>query len=682
MLSLAKDVASRVENVVTNVKEHIGGELSLFTLSDKKITELIYETHVHTDESFDEDSLFVIVENILKRATQIIDKVVQGSNVHVENIEEKSPNANFTVPLCTIKSVGSELACKPPGEEIAHKTALSILHKLSSYSWEAKSVLTLAAFAYDFGDFWHLAHHFQSDPLAKQLAILRKVPQLIKPAELQKRRQAILEVSSLIKATTRVIAIFDEFEKLSVNDPKNVPELPAALDHLPVDVYWTIVTIVAIATKISILLSDEPEKPHDLAPYSQKIHFILNRLNLHLTICRRQLAEAEAIRRIRKLLRTPTEVLEIFKALIFIKDTTLQPLIDGSTNRTVNIDVLRRKNVFLWISSLDITEEDIALLKPIYDKTKKERNYTIVWVPIVEQWTDELRKKFDVLRPKIPWYIVQQFSPVVGIRFIKEEWEFKGRPQLVVLSPQGKVENTNAIHLIKSWGLEAFPFDLEAQKIITDKVNWIAPVVRNIHPTIETWIKEEKYIFFYGGKDTELIQQFTKKVTALQNEPAFKDTKINIELFLVGKTTRGGEDSSIIGRFWNGIESLFVSKSHKQVDPVTQDIQKLLAYKNESAWAVLSKGSTVITAGHGSAILKVVEDVDKWKDVVKEKGFEATFKEYHSRVTKTVRYCSHIDVPVVAGKVPETLKCPECPRTMETYISYKCCHIDGPNGHH
>lgn len=150
-----------------------------------------------------------------------------------------------------------QLARKPPGEEIAHKTALSILHKLSSYSWEAKSVLTLAAFAYDFGDFWHLAHHFQSDPLAKQLAILRKVPQLIKPAELQKRRQAILEVSSLIKATTRVIAIFDEFEKLSVNDPKNVPELPAALDHLPVDVYWTIVTIVAIATKISILLSDE-----------------------------------------------------------------------------------------------------------------------------------------------------------------------------------------------------------------------------------------------------------------------------------------------------------------------------------------------------------------------------------------------------------------------------------------
>ena len=118
-------------------------------------------------------------------------------------------------------------------------------------------MLTLAAFASDFGEFWHLASLYNSDHLAKQLAILKKVPQLIKPVELQKRSQAILEVSNLIKTVVRVIAIFDEFEKLSVNDPKDIPELPAALNHLPVDVYWTIVTIAAISTKISILLSDE-----------------------------------------------------------------------------------------------------------------------------------------------------------------------------------------------------------------------------------------------------------------------------------------------------------------------------------------------------------------------------------------------------------------------------------------
>jgi len=29
------------------------------------------------------------------------------------------------------------------------------------------------------------------------------------------------------------------------------------------------------------------------------------------------------------------------------------------------------------------------------------------------------------------------------------------------------------------------------------------------------------------------------------------------------------------------------------------------------------------------------------------------------------------------------MKCPDCPRIMETYISFKCCHIDGvANGVH
>ena len=83
------------------------------------------------------------------------------------------------------------------------------------------------------------------------------MPILIKPSELQKRRQAILELNYLIKTTMRVIAIFDEFEKLSFYDPKDIPGLSPSMDHLPVDVYWAILTIAACATKVTILISDE-----------------------------------------------------------------------------------------------------------------------------------------------------------------------------------------------------------------------------------------------------------------------------------------------------------------------------------------------------------------------------------------------------------------------------------------
>ncbi|XP_008246140.1 PREDICTED: protein SIEVE ELEMENT OCCLUSION B-like, partial [Prunus mume] len=216
----------------------------------------------------------------------------------------------------------------------------------------------------EYGEFWLLAQAQESDRLAKSISILKRVPFLLKPSNLQKRRQAVVELNNLIKVTMQVIGIFDQFEKLSSYDPRDVPELALAMEHIPVDAYWAILTLVACATKVTILTSDE-DKEHDLVPYAQKIHFILNKLNVQLKICRKQVEDAEAYRRIRKIFRTPTEIKEVFKALIFSKDN-VQPLIDGSTEQTVDIDILRKKNILLFLSSLDITDDDISILKPIY----------------------------------------------------------------------------------------------------------------------------------------------------------------------------------------------------------------------------------------------------------------------------------------------------------------------------
>jgi hypothetical protein len=54
-----------------------GDLISLFALSDLEIMNEIYATHVHTNGKFDVESLFIVVENILKRATQIVDNVVR-----------------------------------------------------------------------------------------------------------------------------------------------------------------------------------------------------------------------------------------------------------------------------------------------------------------------------------------------------------------------------------------------------------------------------------------------------------------------------------------------------------------------------------------------------------------------------------------------------------------------------
>ena len=193
-------------------------------------------------------------------------------------------------------------------------------------------------------------------------------------------------------------------------------------------------------------------------------------------------------------------------------------------------------------------------------------------------------------------------------------------------------------------------------------------------------IKQEKYIFFYGGKDNEWIQQFNKKAATLANDPVMRDTKTSIELFRVGKGSKGEDEPNILGHFWNRIESFFFSKTHKQTeqDIVTQEIQKLLSYKTESGWAVLSKGSRLVVSGNGTTMWKVLEEFDKKKELVREVGFEICIKDHYEKIIQTGRHCCSVDIPMNAGKYPEHIKCPECPRIMETYISYKCCHIDGP----
>lgn len=53
------------------------GEHNPLNMSDEQILDQIYSTHVHSHTKFDVDSLFILVENTLRRSTLIVDNVVQ-----------------------------------------------------------------------------------------------------------------------------------------------------------------------------------------------------------------------------------------------------------------------------------------------------------------------------------------------------------------------------------------------------------------------------------------------------------------------------------------------------------------------------------------------------------------------------------------------------------------------------
>ncbi|KAL5760010.1 hypothetical protein ACOSQ2_018848 [Xanthoceras sorbifolium] len=60
----------------------------------------------------------------------------------------------------------------------------------------------------------------------------------------------------------------------------------------------------------------------------------------------------------------------------------------------------------------------------------------------------------------MPWYSIHHSSmvdPAVN-SYVKEFWHFKKNSILVLLDVQGKVVNTNALHIIWIWGILAFRF--------------------------------------------------------------------------------------------------------------------------------------------------------------------------------------------------------------------------------
>jgi hypothetical protein len=114
-------------------------------------------------------------------------------------------------------------------------------------------VLALAAFAVNYGEFWLVAQLYSSNPLAKGLAILKQLPEILEYTDTLKPKFEAL--TNLIKAMLDVTKCIVEFKELpSQYITPDTSELVTANAHIPIAVYWTIRSIVACASQIMGLI--------------------------------------------------------------------------------------------------------------------------------------------------------------------------------------------------------------------------------------------------------------------------------------------------------------------------------------------------------------------------------------------------------------------------------------------
>nr|XP_043635173.1 protein SIEVE ELEMENT OCCLUSION B-like [Erigeron canadensis] len=697
---------------------------SIFSASDDNvIMKQVLDTHLPDGTDVDIRPLVHIVEEILRHATINAESTSLVGHTDVEKVdrklEGKPQQANAVVILNSLSHIIDKLACEMSFKCLSggdgHTTALSLFHTVGNFHWDAKLALILAAFALNYGEFWLLAQIYSSNQLAKSMAILRQVPMIMEhSAPLKPRFDALNKLIHSVLELTQCIIQFKEIPSMYVST--EVPAMSRAINTIPTAVYWNVRGIIACAAQITSLtsmgheygISSSELQSWELSTLILKINHLLEFLKKQLADCQRVIGDRKEMdfrNSFNQLFETiHIDNMKILKILISPRDDIL-PLFDGASKKQVKLEVLRRKNVLLLISGLDMSRDELSILEQIYSESRMQGSqvlrmdalYEVVWIPIVDpsiEYTDVMHNQFEEMKNSMPWYSVDHPSIIdrVVVKCIGDRWHFRSRPILVVLDPQGRELSPNAIHMMWIWGSNAFPFTSAREEALWRDETWrLELLVSGMDPTILNWIKDDKYIFLYGGDDIEWIRKFTRNARAMASA-----ARIPLEMAYVGRSKKREsvrraiaainveklsycwQETTLIWFFWTRIESMLFSKIQlKRADDqdlIMLQIKKLLSYDKDGSWALLCKGSQILTNGHGSTMLQTPTDFDLWKEHIPNRGFDMSFTDYHDKLHSAANNCCRFEFPITAGRIPEDMRCPECHRLMEKHIAFTCCH--------
>ncbi|CDP15097.1 unnamed protein product [Coffea canephora] len=693
-------------------KQMIRRDRGMFTASDDAaMMKQIQATHAPDGRELEVKPILQIIEALLHHVSPGIDGIVNGTHHEgADELEERTALVGMEGILdglaYIVQKISCELECKCSGGGDMHATTMAILNMLSSYTWDAKGVLSLTAFAVNYGEFWLIAKLFATNPLAKSIAVLKQLPDIMEHSNVLKSR--FDAISNLIKAmldVTKCIVEFKELPAQYISD--DTPAMAVAVAHVPASVYWTIRSMVACASLITSLLGMGYEligsttETWELTSLAHKLSSIHGHLKTQLANCFQHIAEKrhlEYFQMLVHLFEVPhLENLRILKALIYNKDDLL-PLEIGTSKTRANVDVLRRKTVLLLISDLDLSQEELPVLTHIYTeaRSRPEFQYEIVWLPIVERsvtWNEGYEQKFKQLQSAMPWYTLHHPSllePAVA-RYIKEVWHFEKKMMLVVLDPQAKVACPNALHMVWIWGNHAYPFTLTKEEQLWKEETWrLELLVDGIDPAILEWIIQDKFICLYGGADIGWIRSFTTAARKVANAAG-----ISLEMVYVGKNNTKervrkinsqitGEnlshcwsDPTYVWYFWTRVESMLYSKMQNQKtaqdDKIMQEVMTILSFDgSDEGWALISRGSAEMARAKSETMSQSLEEFTNWEDDAKEKGFVPALNDYLKRL-HTPHHCNRLILPGTAGGIPELVVCSECGRQMEKYFMYRCC---------
>ncbi|KAK1319223.1 hypothetical protein QJS10_CPB04g01616 [Acorus calamus] len=340
---------------------------------------------------------------------------------------------------------------------------------------------------------------------------------------------------------------------------------------------------------------------------------------------------------------------KILDTLFSMTDDT--PLSSSSSQEKFRVDILRNKDVILFLSRPDISLEKLLLLaqQTHLQPHNFEENYEIVWVPISRSnhWTQSEEMVFSQWSQVLPWYTVRRpwsLSTSV-VKYFSEVWNFKDEPLMVVLDTEGRVISMNAIDMVMVWGASAYPFSTVNEEQLWRGESWTLKLLMgDIDPVVTQWVEEGRNICLYGSINIEWTREFTGVV---------RDITTKAESLKISKL-----------RFYNGVET----------DAIIEEVTSLLTDDfNKENWILISEGSSMdMLRLHGREEIGRFTSFQVWGDEIEKVGMLNAMRGSYDTPVIVEHYSGSKIVAYVDGKSEEEIVCERCKRLMQKCVLYQC----------
>ncbi|CAA7058304.1 unnamed protein product [Microthlaspi erraticum] len=643
----------------------------------------------HLLRSHDPDGRWLDSETLLQEVETILSFVLQNnvssplhfqvpkpllaenfmSNIEVFESKETLPYA--------ISRISVQMLCPCKGETEIQTRTMVLFDHLKEYRWDAKAVIILGALAATYGGLLLPIHLALSDPVASSIATLNQLP-----TERTKFRPWLNSLSLLVKAMVDVTKCIIEFERLpfkqaKLQDNNTVGE---TMSNIYLATYRVIKSSLACMQQIPYFKQIQQEFSEILRQRKQEEQ----QENFRAWDIKEEIYQ--------RLRNMNTEAHQDNQEALQLLFSLHDDLLLQQYSRQMDITELKDKVILLLLSKPELLpiEPFHFLLQQLYDhpSSNTEQDYEILWIPIPtsRKWTHYEQETFTFFSNSLPWISVRRpwlMSSTV-LDFLREEWPYRdGETMVVVMDPNGKVVNMNAMDMVLIWGVRAYPFSVSREdELWEEEDGWsLKLLLDGIHPAFDTWVKEGREICIIASEDSDWVEEIKSLARKLQNQGFFEFELIYLsKRTITSASSAAMEESSILFSpaiqqlFWLRLESIERSKLKRiessKPDRMLEQVTELLDfdYSKQKGWAVIGKGSTAEKIV-GEKLTEAMRRVLRWGEYASGMSFTEAIQIAEEKPCEL----SHtVVVPFEEGSsTVRVVTCEKCKRPMKKFIAYQ-----------